>query len=40
MALFKKKPEFGNISQVKSSVARGIRCEWLSAVWLDGEAEA
>lgn len=27
MALFKKKPEFSNVSQVKSSVARGIRCE-------------
>lgn len=25
MSLFKKKPEFNNISQVKSSVARGIR---------------
>lgn len=27
MSHFKKKPEFSNISQVKSSVARGIRCE-------------
>lgn len=34
MALFKKfgKEDISNLSQVKSSVARGIRCEWRCAV--------